>query len=98
MVLWGREREQARIDALIAQARDGRSGSLILRGEPGIGKSALLDHAARSCEGMRPLRGTGIETEAELPFAALHLLLRPALDRIGRLPAPQARALEGAFG
>ncbi|MBB5781311.1 helix-turn-helix transcriptional regulator [Nonomuraea jabiensis] len=98
MVLWGREREQAQIDALLAQARGGRSGSLILRGEPGIGKSALLDHAARSAEGMRPLRGTGIETEAELPFAALHLLLRPALDRIGRLPAPQARALEGAFG
>ncbi|MFB9629068.1 helix-turn-helix transcriptional regulator [Nonomuraea helvata] len=97
-MLWGREKEQAAIDALIAQARGGRSGSLILRGEPGIGKSALLDHAARSSEGMRPLRGTGIETEAELPFAALHLLLRPALDRIGRLPAPQARALEGAFG
>ncbi|NUW46195.1 AAA family ATPase, partial [Nonomuraea rhodomycinica] len=98
MVLVGREREQAEIAALIGQAAAGRSGSLILRGEPGIGKSALLEHAARSAPGMRPLRGTGIETEAELPFAALHLLLRPALDRIGRLPAPQARALEGAFG
>ncbi|MBN6057691.1 AAA family ATPase [Nonomuraea sp. RK-328] len=97
-MLWGRDREQARIDALIAQAGDGRSGSLILRGEPGIGKSALLEHAARSAPGLRPLRGTGIETEAELPFAALHLLLRPALDRIGRLPGPQAKALEGAFG
>ncbi|MEU8145653.1 AAA family ATPase [Nonomuraea sp. NPDC048901] len=97
-MLRGRERELAEIEALLARARDGRSASLILRGEPGIGKSALLDHAARSPEGLRPLRGTGIETEAELPFAALHLLLRPALDRIGRLPAPQARALEGAFG
>ncbi|MCP2351500.1 AAA family ATPase [Nonomuraea roseoviolacea] len=98
MVLVGREREQAEIAALIARAAAGRSGSLILRGEPGIGKSALLDHAARTAPGLRPLRGTGIETEAELPFAALHLLLRPALDRIDRLPAPQARALEGAFG
>ncbi|MEU7738895.1 ATP-binding protein, partial [Nonomuraea sp. NPDC049158] len=97
-MLRGRERELAEIEALLARARDGRSASLILRGEPGIGKSALLDHAAQSPEGLRPLRGTGIETEAELPFAALHLLLRPALDRIGRLPAPQARALEGAFG
>ncbi|NUW35811.1 AAA family ATPase [Nonomuraea sp. SMC257] len=97
-MLVGREREQAEIAALVARAAAGRSGSLILRGEPGIGKSALLEHAARSARDVRPLRGTGIETEAELPFAALHLLLRPALDRIGRLPAPQARALEGAFG
>ncbi|MFI6316535.1 AAA family ATPase [Nonomuraea sp. NPDC050556] len=97
-MLRGREREQAEIEALVARARAGASESLIVRGEPGIGKSALLDHAARSAQGVRLLRATGIETEAELPFAALHLLLRPALDRIGKLPAPQARALEGAFG
>ncbi|MCK2215588.1 ATP-binding protein [Actinomadura sp. ATCC 31491] len=97
-MLRGREREQATIRALIAQAKDGRSGSLIIRGEPGIGKSALLGLAAELAEDLRQLRGTGIETEAELPFAALHLLLRPALDRLGKLPEPQARALEGAFG
>ncbi|MEU7862056.1 AAA family ATPase [Nonomuraea sp. NPDC049141] len=97
-MLLGRKREQAQIEALIAEAKDGRSASLVIRGEPGIGKSALLGHADQLAEGLQRLHGTGIETEAELPFAALHLLLRPALDRIDALPAPQARALEGAFG
>jgi hypothetical protein len=66
-------------------------------GRARVGKTALLDYAAGAADGMRVLRGTGIESEAELPFAALHLLLRPGLARLDELP-PQARALRGAFG
>ncbi|NUP81775.1 MAG: AAA family ATPase, partial [Nonomuraea sp.] len=97
-MLWGRAADQRAVDGLLERARAGRSGALVVRGEPGIGKTALLDHAGRRAEGMRVLRGVGIETEAEIPFASLHLLLRQGLDRIGALPAPQAAALEGAFG
>ncbi|MEW9548188.1 AAA family ATPase [Nonomuraea sp. NPDC050783] len=99
-MLYGREAETDRIDRLLAEARQGRSGVLVLRGPAGIGKSALLELAAReaAATGMRTLRGVGIESETELVFAALHQLLRPGLDRLGRLPAPQADALAGAFG
>ena len=95
-MLHGRSAETARIDDLLAAARDSRSGSLVIRGEAGVGKTALLDYAAAAA-GMRVLRGTGIESETELPFAALQLLLRPALGRLDLLPPPQARALRGAF-
>ena len=95
-MLHGRSAETARIDELLAAARDGRSGALVIRGEAGVGKTALLDYAAAA--GMRVLRGTGIESEAELPFAALQLLLRPGLGLLDLLPPPQARALRGAFG
>ncbi|GAA2298414.1 LuxR family transcriptional regulator [Nonomuraea roseoviolacea subsp. roseoviolacea] len=99
-MLYGRGTETGRIDRLLAEAREGRSGVLVLRGAAGIGKSALLDHAARTAaaERMRTLRGVGIESETELVFAALHLLLRPGLGHLDRLPAPQADALRGAFG
>lgn len=63
-----------------------------------MGKSALLEYAVQTASAAYVLRGTGVETEVELPFAALHLLLRPALDRLGTLPAPQTAALRGAFG
>ena len=96
-MLHGRSAETARIDELLAAARDGRSGALVIRGEAGVGKTALLDYAAATA-GMRVLRGTGIESEAELPFAALQLLLRPGLGRLDGLPPPQAQALRGAFG
>ena len=98
--LVGREEQQAAIDRLLDAARDGRSGALVVRGDAGIGKSALLDHAVRSAgaTGMRVVRGVGIESEAELPFGALHLLLHPFLDRLDRLPGPQAAALRTAFG
>src|SRR6266700_678969 len=96
-MLHGRSAETARIDELLAAARDGRSGALVIRGEAGVGKTALLDYAAAAA-GMRVLRGTGIESEAELPFAALQLLLRPGLGRLDVLPPPQAQALRGAFG
>ena len=97
-MLHGRSAETARIDELLAAAREGRSGALVVRGEAGVGKTALLDYAAEAAAGIRVLRGTGIESEAELPFAALQLLLRPGLGRLDVLPPPQARALRGAFG
>ncbi|GAA1900738.1 ATP-binding protein [Streptantibioticus ferralitis] len=98
--LYGREREQAALDRLLGAARDGTSGVLALRGEPGIGKTALLDHAmaTAAAQGMRVIRAAGVEYEAELPYAALHLLLAAGLDRLPALPQPQRQALECAFG
>ncbi|MFG2000911.1 AAA family ATPase [Spirillospora sp. NPDC048911] len=96
--LTGRSRELRAIGRLLAGASDGAGGALVLRGEPGIGKTALLSHAERAATGMRVLRVIGVETEVELPFAALHQLLLPVLDRLTDLPAPQAAALRGAFG
>ncbi|HMG42101.1 MAG TPA: AAA family ATPase [Acidimicrobiales bacterium] len=98
--LVGREVQQAAIDRLLDGARRGRSGALVVRGDAGIGKSALLDHAVGSATatGMRVVRGVGIESEAELPFGALHLLLYPFLDRLDRLAGPQATAMRIAFG
>lgn len=72
-----------------ARCWHGASGALILRGEPGIGKTALLAEAVRGAGGMRVLRSAGVESEAELPFTGLHLLLRPGLSRLGALPPPQ---------
>jgi len=97
-VLHGRGPECARIDELIASARDGESGSLVLRGEAGIGKSALLARAADLATGMRVLRGTGVETESELPFAGLHRLLLPVRHLVDLLPPPQCSAMKSAFG
>ena len=97
-MLVGRSAERAALDRLLAGGRDGRSGALVLRGEPGVGKTTLLAYAAERADGMRVLRGTGIETESELAFAALHQLLARDLDRLDALPAPQASALRGAFG
>ncbi|MGF6882840.1 DNA-binding CsgD family transcriptional regulator [Nocardia sp. GAS34] len=97
-MLHGRAEELVLIDRLLADAGAGRSGALVLTGPAGIGKTALLDYAAARAGGLRVIRVAGIELEAELPFAGLHLLLRPVLDRIGALPEPQAAALRGAFG
>ena len=90
-MLLGRDDERLALDRLLAEAREGRSGVLALVGEPGIGKTALLDHAAGRAEGMRVLRARGVESEAEVPFAGLAELLRPALAALDRVPAPQAR-------
>src|SRR5919109_5002795 len=97
-MLIGRETELAGLGRLLDSARGGTSGALLVRGEAGIGKTALLEHAAAAATGFRVLRATGIESEAELPYAALHQLLRPLEDRIDRLAEPQARALRGALG
>jgi DNA-binding CsgD family transcriptional regulator len=96
-VLLGRDRECAAIDRLLDQARESCSGALVLRGEPGIGKSALLDYARDRADGMRVLGGTAVEAESELPFAGLHQLLWPVLDRAEDLPSVQGAALRGAF-
>ena len=97
-MLLGRESECESIDGLLDGARASRSGALVLRGEPGIGKSTLLDYAVRHADGMRVLTGAGVEAESELPFAGMHQLLWPVLDRADELPDVQAGALRGAFG
>ena len=98
-VLHGRDDERARLATLLDDARGGRAGTLLLHGEPGVGKSALLeDLVATAGSDVRVLRAQGVESEAPLPFAALHRLLRPVLGILDRLPAPQARALRAAFG
>jgi DNA-binding CsgD family transcriptional regulator len=97
-VLRGRESEQQAIDLLLDQARAGRSGVLVVTGAPGIGKTSLLAYAEERAQDMGVLRGLGIETEADLPFSSLHLLLRHLLDQLDALPEPQAAALAGALG
>lgn len=101
MSLVGREVERARIQRLLTDARQERSGALALRGAAGIGKSVLLDHAVSIAEAegaMRVVRGAGVESDSELAYGGLHQLLFPHLDRLDALPAPQARALRRAFG
>ncbi len=97
-MLHGRAAELADIHGLLADARSGRSSLLVVQGEAGSGKTALLEHIAADAKDFRVLRCTGVESEAELPFAALHLLLLDCLDRLDALPAPQAAALRAAFG
>ena len=96
-MLIGRSAETAAIDGLVADARAGRSGVLVIRGEAGVGKSALLEQARAAADGLTVLQGVGVEFESELAYAALHQILRPVFDRIARLPDPQATALRAAF-
>ncbi len=96
-MLLGREQERREIDQALAQARSGASAALALSGEPGIGKTALLDYAAGRADGMRLLRARGIESEAQIPFGSLLELIRPALVLLDKIPPPQAVALEGAL-
>lgn len=95
--LVGRATELATIDGLVAAGRAGRSGVLVIRGEAGIGKSALLQHATTVADGMTVLKAVGTESESVLAFAGLHQLLRPLLRAVDRLPPPQAEALRAAF-
>ena len=97
-VLAGRGTECAKLDQLLADARTGRSAVLVLRGEPGIGKSALLEYAVDRADGWHVLRARGAEWEMELPYAGLHQLCAGLLHGSGRLPAPQRDALATAFG
>jgi len=97
-VLLGRGPEQARIDRALADARRGVSSALVIRGEPGIGKTALLGQAAARSHGMRVLRARGVEFEADVPFAGLHELLRPTFGLLDRIPAPAADSLSAALG
>src|SRR4051812_17148259 len=86
--LRGRDAELAALNALLDAARAGRSGVLVLRGEAGVGKTALLEHAVESASDFTPLRAVGVESEQELAFAALHQLCGPILKRRDRLPSP----------
>jgi DNA-binding CsgD family transcriptional regulator len=98
MMLRGRRNECAALDALLAGARTGRSGVLVMRGEAGVGKTALLNYAIGSASDMLVIRTSGVESETELAFAALHQLYAPLLDRLDRLPGPQRDALETTLG
>ncbi len=98
-MLHGRDAEQARLAGVLSDARAGRAGMLLVHGEPGAGKTSLVDWlAASSGDDVCVLRTQGVESEAPLAFAALHRLLRPVLGLLDRLPPPQARALRAAFG
>jgi DNA-binding CsgD family transcriptional regulator len=97
--LLGREAEIAAIDELITRVRDGRGGALVLRGEPGVGKTALLDAFAERAEGTTVLRASGVESEGELAFAAVHRMCSEMLQgSIDELPGPQGAAVKVAFG
>jgi DNA-binding CsgD family transcriptional regulator len=97
-MLVGREAERAMIGELIERARAGKAGTLVLSGDAGIGKTALLEYAMELAEGMTVVRALGVETEAELEFSALHELCRPLLDVLPEIPERQADALRGALG
>src|SRR5579864_4596495 len=96
--LSGRRAERAVLDWLLDGAREGRSGVLVVRGEAGIGKTALLDYAIASAPDLSALRAVGVESEMELAYASLHQLLVPMLDGLERLLRPQRDALAVAFG
>jgi AAA ATPase domain len=98
VTLWGRGQQCEALDGLLAEVRAGRSRVLVVRGEPGIGKTALLGYAADTARDFRVARAEGVESEMELPFAALHQLCRGMLGRVGALPGPQRDALGVAFG
>ena len=93
----GRETERRALDALVAGARLGRSAVLLLVGEPGIGKTTLLDYVAERAEDMAVVRVAGAEAERDLPFGALALVLAPAAADLDQLPTPQAAALRTAL-
>ena len=96
--LRGRDAECAVLDGLLDAVRNGESRVLVLRGEPGVGKTALLEHAIGSARDLRLVRAVGVESEMELAFAALQQLCAPMLHRVEHLPGPQQEALRVAFG
>src|SRR5260370_31252586 len=94
-----REQESAVLAALVDRLRDG-GGAVVVRGEPGIGKSALLQRVRRRAEahGVRPLITVGVESEAEFAFAGLHQLLRPVIRALAQLPEAQPQTPQAALG
>src|SRR4029450_7088682 len=93
----GRASEASLVESLVRDARGGVSGSLLVSGEPGIGKTLLLDHARSASDGMRLLETAGAEGESHLGFAGLSDLLGAVLHLVDGLPEPQAVALRGAL-
>ncbi|MFE2424286.1 LuxR C-terminal-related transcriptional regulator [Streptomyces hokutonensis] len=96
--LRGRRGECGALDQVVADAKAGQSQVLVLRGEPGVGKSALLEYLVGSATGCQTLRAVGVESEMELAFAGLHQLCVPVMGQLDRLPDPQREALAIAFG
>ncbi len=94
----GRARERRALDGVLDRVRGGESAVLVLRGDEGIGKTELLRYCARQASGCRLVQIAGVESEMELPFAALHQLCAPMLGELAALPEPQERALRVAFG
>ncbi len=97
-VLVGRSGDCGALDELVEAIRHGLSRSLVILGDPGIGKTRLLEYAAEAAGDVRTVKIAGLESELRLGFAALHRMLVPFLDRVGLLPAPQRAALDSAFG
>src|SRR3954470_17958780 len=97
-VLLGRAEERELLDRLLENVRAGQSAVLVVRGEAGVGKTALLHYCARQASGFRVARIAGVEAEMELPFAGVHQLCAPMLGRLDALPEPQREALRVAFG
>jgi DNA-binding CsgD family transcriptional regulator len=95
--LHGREAERAVLSNVLDEARSGRSGTIVLRGAPGIGKSALIAETVARAEGMRVLHAAGVQSESSLAYAALHQLLRPLAELIDSIPEPQGSALRSAL-
>jgi AAA ATPase domain len=93
-----RRRERAVLDGLVKALRQGESRALVVRGEAGIGKTALLEHLVEAASDLTVMRAVGVESEMELAFASLHQLCAPMLGRLRRLPPPQREALEVVFG
>ena len=98
--LTGRYAERTAFDRLIEAVQSGESRALVVRGDPGVGKTVLLDYlAARAAAaGCRVTRAAGVQTEMTLPFAGLHQLCAPMADHLDRIPVPQRDALRTAFG
>lgn len=96
--LLGRTRELEALDRLLREVRDGRSQVLVLRGEAGVGKSALLDHLAGQAAQLQTVRAAGVEAESDFAYSALQRLCVPLLSHLDRLPAVQQDALRVAFG
>ena len=96
--MFGREREREVLDRLLDGVRGGRGGVLVVHGEAGVGKTALLEYAVEAAREFRIARTSGVEAEMELPFAAVQQLCSPFLELMDRLPQPQHEALGVAFG
>jgi DNA-binding CsgD family transcriptional regulator len=96
--LLGRDAECREVEQLVDDVRAGHSRALVIRGEPGVGKSALLEHLVGKADRCRVIRAAGVQAEAELAFAGLHQLCTPLLDRLDRIAVPQRDALSTAFG
>src|ERR1700750_2618851 len=97
-MLHGRRDECTVLERLLEGTRDGQSAALVLQGEAGVGKTALLEYAVGAAADMRPIRAAGVESEMELAFAALHQLCLPLLEWLDRLPGPQRGAPATPFG